>query len=477
VAAVLLQAALGCAADAAPVKEWTIMMYMNGDNNLEEFALDNFLQMSDVGSTPQVNVVVQLDRIPGYVGASPDYDDWTQTLRFYVAKGTKPKSTEAILDLGELDMGDPKTLADFITWCRKEYPAKKYMLVIWNHGQGWRFFETAMIAQSLADKVVKLRQQAPFQHAPAAPLDQQRILAYLNDTTQTPSATRIKALSAAITPPPEIPANRSVNGAVRYVSSDETSGTYLYNAAIQNVLESQFQTNLLDIIGFDACLMSMVETAYAMRNSAKVMVASEELEAADGWNYPTWLAALTAKPQMNAEELGKVLVDSYAEQYKGHNNRTTLAATRLGQINTLATNISNFAGDLMRLLPTQWAAIKDARYRCFNYAPGYGLSGIDLAYFVQQALASLPDDKLQASGTTLLQQLEKAIVCDYAGTDRQNHFGSKGLSIYFPHTLSFFQADPDASGYDPTNTVFPVEFVRTQRWAEFLRAYYQYVKE
>jgi hypothetical protein len=35
-------------------------------------------------------------------------------------------------------MGDPQTLVDFASWAVTEYPAKKYLLVIWNHGGGFR---------------------------------------------------------------------------------------------------------------------------------------------------------------------------------------------------------------------------------------------------------------------------------------------------------------------------------------------------
>ena len=41
-------------------------------------------------------------------------------------------------DLGELNMGNPQTLIDFASWAINNYPAKKYLLVIWNHGGGFR---------------------------------------------------------------------------------------------------------------------------------------------------------------------------------------------------------------------------------------------------------------------------------------------------------------------------------------------------
>src|SRR3989339_1466776 len=36
-----------------------------------------------------------------------------------------------------VDMGDYKRVVDFVAWAKTNYPAKRYMLIIWNHGSGW----------------------------------------------------------------------------------------------------------------------------------------------------------------------------------------------------------------------------------------------------------------------------------------------------------------------------------------------------
>ena len=37
----------------------------------------------------------------------------------------------------ELDMGNGDTLRDFLIWASGEFPAKRKILIIWNHGSGW----------------------------------------------------------------------------------------------------------------------------------------------------------------------------------------------------------------------------------------------------------------------------------------------------------------------------------------------------
>ncbi len=112
---------------------WTFMVYMDADNNLEDAAIDDFLEMSAVGSTSMMNVVVQFDRI----GYTSEYGGWTSTKRFHVTSGMTPTASNALTDMGELNMGSQDTLIDFVTWSISNYPADNYMLLMWDHGGGW----------------------------------------------------------------------------------------------------------------------------------------------------------------------------------------------------------------------------------------------------------------------------------------------------------------------------------------------------
>src|SRR4051812_21212036 len=121
--------------------EWTIMIYMNGKNNLESDAIDNFIDMTTVKDNPQVNLIVEMGRPESHY--TEGADNWSGVLRFRVQKGTRPVPENALMDVakagGNTDMGVAETLADFVKWTIENYPAKKYAIVIWNHGQGWRY--------------------------------------------------------------------------------------------------------------------------------------------------------------------------------------------------------------------------------------------------------------------------------------------------------------------------------------------------
>ena len=127
----------GCFVPPVPsIPEWTVMVYLAADNNLESAGINDMNEMEIVGSTTDVNIVVQVDRIPGYDISN---SNWTNTRRYYITQDFDPfQINSEFNDLGELNMGDPQTLVDFAIWAVNEYPAKKYLLIIWNHGGGFR---------------------------------------------------------------------------------------------------------------------------------------------------------------------------------------------------------------------------------------------------------------------------------------------------------------------------------------------------
>ena len=120
-----------------PGESWTVLVYMVADNNLEPFGLQDLEEMTRVGDSANFRIVVQSDRAAdhddGGVGNLPD---WQSTKRLLVRGG----GLDELDDLGELNMGDPAVLSDFIAWGVDAYPADRYALIFWDHGGGWAGF-------------------------------------------------------------------------------------------------------------------------------------------------------------------------------------------------------------------------------------------------------------------------------------------------------------------------------------------------
>lgn len=114
-------------AQAAP-KEWSLLVFLNGHNNLDSFGTYNINQMEKYGSTDKINLVVQ------WASASHE-----TTRRLLVQKDADPATVTSpvVEDLPRVDMGDPKSLVEFVKWGAEKYPAQNYFVVVWNHGSGW----------------------------------------------------------------------------------------------------------------------------------------------------------------------------------------------------------------------------------------------------------------------------------------------------------------------------------------------------
>ncbi|MCE7741720.1 MAG: hypothetical protein GOP50_04620, partial [Candidatus Heimdallarchaeota archaeon] len=120
-------------------KDWTVLIYMCGDNNLEFFALEDLNEMEAAGgTTADVNIVAMIDRCE-FDYETPEYpNDWSEA-RYYTIEGdgninsfTSPMN----VSLGEVNMGEAQTLDDFIDWGLTNYPSDKTALILWDHGGG-----------------------------------------------------------------------------------------------------------------------------------------------------------------------------------------------------------------------------------------------------------------------------------------------------------------------------------------------------
>jgi len=298
--------------------EWTVMVYLDADNNLESAGIDDINEMEMVGSTSEVNIVVQVDRIPYSVLASSNQgyaDDtsngnWTTTRRYYITQDFDPILINSPLkiDLVELNMGDPQTLVDFASWAAINYPAKKYLLVIWNHGGGFRSLN---LAKDIA----------------------------WDDT----------------------------NG------GDKITMSELEDAL--SMISAQIGKNI-DLVGMDACLMAMTEVAYQIKDYADILVTSEESEPEGGWHYDTILSQLTSNPSLTPTQLATNIVDDYIFTYP--TTYVTQSAIDLSYMDTLTGQLSNLAFEIMSDFSTPkyqyiLAAASSQHYSDYDFIDLYDL--------------------------------------------------------------------------------------------------------
>ncbi|MFH1831431.1 MAG: clostripain-related cysteine peptidase [bacterium] len=101
---------------------WTIVVYIQSDNDLYYYSTYNINDMQKVGSTSNVNIIVQWDQPRN-----------NKTWRYKILKGGR-------IDVGslsqEMGLNPGQEIVSCMQWVKNNYPADRYMLDLWNHGSG-----------------------------------------------------------------------------------------------------------------------------------------------------------------------------------------------------------------------------------------------------------------------------------------------------------------------------------------------------
>ncbi|MBK8127514.1 MAG: hypothetical protein IPK53_00860 [bacterium] len=123
--------------DGGGQAEWTIMLYGAGNNDLDQanngtsYIVQDVQDMEKVGSQDGINMIAMVSRFGG--GGNARY----YKIGFHPNENPNAISSEELLNLGTKDMSDPATLKAFINYCKQNFPANRYQLIIDDHGAGW----------------------------------------------------------------------------------------------------------------------------------------------------------------------------------------------------------------------------------------------------------------------------------------------------------------------------------------------------
>jgi Clostripain family len=252
-------------------KKWTVMVFLNAANNLEPYGIEDMNEMEKVGSTRDVNVVVELVRYHGREKkpransayfSNPYQERETQfyygldntpgNARYYVLKDEDDVRVQSVVksNAGPADGGRTESLADFGKWAVENYPAENYALVIWNHGAGWSG------------------------------------VSYDDNSHHGMDLPEVR------------------------------DGVEQIVAKLQNGKKK------LDILDFDACLMATLEVGYELKDCVDYLLASQETEPGDGMPYDDYLQFLVKYPETPAVAFAKSMVDAYVKSYAPKGSQT-----------------------------------------------------------------------------------------------------------------------------------------------------------
>lgn len=413
----------------AGLADWTVVTYLQADNSLAPFAEYNIKDMQvGVKSNAKVNVLVQWDQ-----------PNNKKTWRYKIVPGGRVEVDSLAQEMG---LNPQQELIDMMKWVKTKYPASHYALILWNHGSG---------VQDLRNH------QLPMQ----------------------------RILSSWL----EIPGALTQTDFDRGILYDDSQGTVLSNKGLLNAMAGikQLLGKNVDIVGMDACLMAMVEVGFQIKDYADFFVASEDVEAGQGWSYSSFLAPLTqTTSSMSPQSVALSIVNGYKACYQNNHSAQdfTLSAMNLSIMTALKNNIDDVVAAVDSCKAAHKVntinAVKAARKSSEEfYYPEY----VDLYTFYSALSKSLgktsrpKSDKILNQGShkaapsaTYLKEVQdlKAVlqtgmsligqlVClSVAGSEHSN---VKGISIYYPTKGALHPS------YAPTL------FAQQSRWVSFLNNY------
>lgn len=417
-----------------PLKDWTVMVYLSGDNDLSEECVWSLKEMFRVGSSARIGLSVLIDaratRIRKFdVNALLE----ERARKRSAAKPRNQKSSRRIdisdrdliaggedLRRGRDSMASVQTLTEFIEDVKEHHKAHRYLLILSGHASG-----------PIGDSFL-------VDQYPAHAL--------------------------------------SVNGVRTAIM---TAGG-------------------VDVLGMDSCGMAMAEVGYQLRECAEILVASEGFEQNTGWPYFNILTAMQADPEMDARKLAAEIVRQHTDYYSDYlmaGVSTDISACDLRKSKAVADAVrrlaeildSSFPPDktpppdqqhkqhpkdtrsFVEDLPLRSRAVADAIILAHWRAQSYRFEQhVDLYDFCDLLESGCRDQAVIDACAQLKNKIAGHITKDGASDgyiikacrsgDAFQH--SHGVAIYFPW------ADIDL-GYDD------LSFATDTTWAGFLRKYAQ----
>jgi cysteine peptidase C11 family protein len=401
-----------------PLAEWTIMIYMAGDNNLSDDCVNALKAVQSVKTGDLIHVIAQFDPADTRVSShrvvmnlrdkkdpkgttllgpnSPSKlsKDFVEIEEGPIKFGGRARQERQAAQ-GETDTADPKTLFDFISWCTHNYKANRYMLVLAGHSAG-------------VEEGYLLKDENPVH-------------------------------------------SMSLSGLMQVLSE-----------AKQKLVQK------LDILGMDACLMSMIEICHELSTLGDFVdyyVSCQSMTPNPGWPYAQIVDDLMRdRGKLEAKELAGIIVNKYVNSYVENavcsGVATDQAAVKISATEGVVKSVRELGALLRQNMGNGSGnsfnrALVHAHWEAQSYN---GERFVDLQDFCDRVATYCDDADVKKAANNVTTALKDMVLTScFCGIDYQY---SHGLSIYFPWSTIFsyyrYLGFAKASGAD---------------WANFLEAY------
>lgn len=426
-------------------KDWNFIVYIAANNNLHRFSIHNIRQMAQVGSTDNINILVQLDGL-----------GQKDVTRYYIEKNN-PVLVSTMQHSHATTSGTTDSLYNFAKWSIEKYPAKHQAIVLWNHGSGVK-------DPSIWGRMLMSHRDELFF------INYETGLLELNRNYKNKYYGENKPLF-------NWKKNKKKPRGIAFNDSHEQ---YLTNQDLKAVLD-KVKNNLLggkkiDLLCMDACHMAMVEIGSQVKSAVNFMAASEEVEPGSGYNY-RYLLEPFIKKSMTPEEFARHTVAAYKQEYNSENADFTQSAICLHNYEKLEDNIKLMGREFIYLLSQSESRvikrlIKTIRRNHSMTTVFCDSDYIDFCHLYESLQKEIPrimklervSDKLRGHLNNVLtlagqgaNMLQNYIIASASGVNLPKAYG---LSIYFPNRTVH-------------KSYYETEFNKKTKWSSFLQKYIQ----
>jgi len=374
-----------------------------------------------VGGSDRVRVVTQFDRFKG--GLEED-GAWTGAKRLQVSKDSDVERIQSaeIEDAGEVDMADPNSLIEYVTWAIETYPADRYVLILSDHGMGW--------VGALAD-------DAPTEKNYMKLRDIEQALSY---TLQKTGIGQFDLIGFDACLMGQMEVFYTLAPFAHYiVASEETEPMlgWAYEGILKPLVNNP-DMKVLELV--QVVVNSYIDQDITVTND---YIRNEIFEGASAQDV--------------AYEKGK---------------NSTLSAVDSNRIVSVNEALEEFITALQNVdqATVAWARTNAQHYEdafMEEDTPLHNSSTIDLAHFAMLMKENASDAELSAAADQLINAVKKAVVSEKHGPQSP---GSHGISIFFPLPEIYVATYDDTYGY--CYTCIANTFAENSSWPAFLKYHY-----
>jgi hypothetical protein len=387
---------------------WTCLFYFAGDNNLADYneMLTNLEFLQRVGSTDEVHMVCLLDR------NGPD-----DSKVLYINKGSVDEIPLSDVDPTwdvEVNMGDPETLTTIAKWTFDTYPAEHQLILLSNHGGGWRGIcwddtsdgdnlEPAELKSSLESITNKYNRKLDILATEACLVGMIEFVYPLRDYT------------------------------------DYFIGSEAFSYGAENTTEGGF------VVG--------------------------------NWQYDLMWGELIERPEMTPKEFCQVIITHFKEygpwrmlpSIPKTESSDTLSVIDTTLVEDVKVAVDKFATALKSVFPLRRQRVMTALQVTEQFSGQFDFIGIsfysniDLWDFAERISSVVALNDVTSTAAMVKAAVDAAVIFERHGDDATegDHVNAHGLAIYMPQRASEYNEKYDN-----------IEFSKDTQWDEFIKAYW-----